>query len=160
MADLFINNSSGAIFSECRKYRYVLWRIWDENKPMAMYIGLNPSTANEREPDPTINKIGKVSKHNGFGGFYMLNLFAIISAEPEILLSNIDTIKDNDKYLLEYSKKVDAVIYCWGAFKEAKERAKVVRSMMWHTPLCFDHTKDGSPWHPLYCLDKSIFIPF
>jgi hypothetical protein len=27
---------AGADFSECGKYRYKLWRIWDENKPLAM----------------------------------------------------------------------------------------------------------------------------
>lgn len=31
----------------CRLYRYSLWRVWDENRPYAMFIGLNPSTARE-----------------------------------------------------------------------------------------------------------------
>ena len=47
---------TNAIFSECRKYRYALCRIWDDSKPYAMFIGLNPSTADETEDDPTIRR--------------------------------------------------------------------------------------------------------
>lgn len=33
--------NNGAEFSECGKYRYKLWRIWDDKLPLAMCIGLN-----------------------------------------------------------------------------------------------------------------------
>lgn len=59
----------GADFSNDRKYRYALWRIWDRTKPLVMFIGLNPSTANETENDPTIKSVGRISKNNGYGGF-------------------------------------------------------------------------------------------
>jgi hypothetical protein len=45
MKNLFEDN--GAEFSTDRKYRYALWRKWDAINPLAMFIGLNPSTANE-----------------------------------------------------------------------------------------------------------------
>ncbi|QBE68839.1 protein of unknown function DUF1643 [Synechococcus sp. WH 8101] len=38
---------SDAIFSDCRTYRYALWRLWDDSRPCAMFIGLNPSSADE-----------------------------------------------------------------------------------------------------------------
>jgi hypothetical protein len=38
-----------AKLSDCRKYRFALWRTWDESKPYAMFVGLNPSTADETE---------------------------------------------------------------------------------------------------------------
>ena len=38
-----------ALLSPCRRYRYALWRRWGDGPP-AMFIGLNPSTAD----DPTI----------------------------------------------------------------------------------------------------------
>ncbi len=77
----------GAIFSDDRQYRYCLYRQWNEGKPMVMYIGLNPSTANENKNDNTITKLIKISDKNEFGGFYMLNLFAWISSKPEDLLT-------------------------------------------------------------------------
>ena len=39
--------NKGAEFSPCKKYRYKLWRIWDDTLPLVMFIGLNPSTADE-----------------------------------------------------------------------------------------------------------------
>ena len=45
-----------ALLSEDRKYRYLLSRAWDEAKPTVLFIGLNPSTADEETDDPTIRK--------------------------------------------------------------------------------------------------------
>lgn len=52
-----------AILSADRKYRYVLNRIWDETKSTVVFIGLNPSTADEETDDQTIRKcIGYAKK--------------------------------------------------------------------------------------------------
>jgi len=50
-----------AIFSPCREYRYSLWRKWGglfapDYKGYVMFIGLNPSTADENRDDPTIRR--------------------------------------------------------------------------------------------------------
>ena len=68
----------GAVISECQNYRYSLWRIWDESKPLIGFIGLNPSTADHREDDKTISRCIKFADSWGAGGFYMMNLFAIL----------------------------------------------------------------------------------
>jgi hypothetical protein len=67
---------TGAIFSDCRKYRFALRRNWDESKPYVMFIGLNPSTADEIENDPTINRCISYARSWGYGGLFMANLFA------------------------------------------------------------------------------------
>jgi hypothetical protein len=146
---------SNAIFSEDKNYRYVLSRIENPQKEIIMFVGLNPSTANESKNDATITKITKIVRNNGFGGFYMLNLFGIVSAYPEILTKDIvASVGDNDKYLLEYSQKVNKIVFCWGGFKEAKERAEIVKKMFPNKNLCYLHlNKDESPKHPLYCAD-------
>lgn len=71
-----------AILSQDRKYRYVLSRIWDESKPMVVIIGLNPSTADEKDDDNTITKCINFAKQWGYGGLYMLNLFAFRATSP------------------------------------------------------------------------------
>lgn len=76
--------NTNAILSEDRKYRYVLSRIWDESKPMVMIIGLNPSTADETKNDPTIIRCIDFAKSWGYGGVYMLNLFAFRATLPKI----------------------------------------------------------------------------
>ena len=73
---------SGAIFSSCRKYRYALWRNWDETKPCVMIIGLNPSTADENENDPTITRCINFAKSWGYGGVCVTNLFAYCATVP------------------------------------------------------------------------------
>ena len=47
---------SDAFFSKDRLYRYALWRIWDNELPKVLFIGLNPSTADEVKDDPTIRR--------------------------------------------------------------------------------------------------------
>jgi hypothetical protein len=140
---------AGAEFSTDRKYRYALWRIWDKSKPLVMFIGLNPSTANETEPDPTIRRVINFARDWGYGGFYMMNLFAIVSSKPEVLLTDPDPMGNNYKWLENISEKCDRVVFAWGAFKEAKVRAEEVKSQF-PDAYCLKKTKDGHPWHPLY----------
>lgn len=45
--------SWGAELSECGRYRYKLWRIWDQETPPVMFLMLNPSTADANKDDPT-----------------------------------------------------------------------------------------------------------
>lgn len=117
-----IESAAGSEFSECGKYRYKLWRIWDDSLPKAMCIGLNPSTANAVKNDPTITNLAKMLKLLGYGGFYMMNLFAFISSKPEDLLTCENPIGENDGKLKEVEAMCDCVIVCWGNFKEADER--------------------------------------
>lgn len=138
-----------AIFSDDRAYRYVLERRWRDDGPMAMCIGLNPSTANEDEDDPTIKSLTRILGNLGYGGFYMTNLFALVSPYPEDLRKSTDPIKDNNMHLLGTRDRASDVIFCWGAFPMAEYRAKLIRAMFpgsW----CFGQNQNGSPKHPLY----------
>lgn len=144
--ELFENN--GAEFSACKKYRYKLWRIWDDKLPIAMCIGLNPSTANGEKNDPTINILKRMLSKLGYGGFYMMNLFAFISSNPNDLLSCTDPLGDNDNKLKEVSDMCGDVIACWGAFKQATDRIKKVQAD-YPDSKCFGTNKNGTPFHPL-----------
>jgi hypothetical protein len=141
------NLMAGAEFSECGKYRYKLWRVWDKSLPLAMCIGLNPSTANASKNDNTINILIRVLGKLGYGGFYMMNLFAWISSKPEDLLTCDDPLNGNDWHLAETARKCKDVIFCWGAFKEAAERIRFVESVFTDAK-CFGFNQNGTPWHP------------
>lgn len=162
MDELQKDDVAGATFSEDRNYRYALWRIWDKSKPLVMFIGLNPSTANETDNDPTIKSVCRISKKNGYGGVYMMNLFAIISSDPKILIGCDNPIGNNNYWLMNISEKCSDIVFAWGSFKEAAERAKEIISNFtkFHQPKCIAQNKDGSPKHPLYCKSDSTFIPF
>ena len=73
---------SEAMLSVDRKYRYVLTRTWDETLSNIMFVGLNPSTADETTDDPTIRRCINFAKSWGYGGLYMVNLFAYRSTNP------------------------------------------------------------------------------
>lgn len=161
--NLFDNNS-GAEFSECGKYRYKLWRIWDESKPLAMCIGLNPSKANATKNDQTISYLIKMLTKLGYGGFYMMNCFPIISSKPSVLkdfwqatysyTQNQDTI--NRSKLQEVATKCETVVFAWGTFRVVKEvrRDKELKEMFPNAK-CFGINNDGSPFHPLAMMPRN-----
>lgn len=94
-----------AKLSDCRTYRYELWRTWDESKPYAMFIGLNPSTADETEDDPTIRRCINFAKTWGYGGLCMTNLFAYRATQPEDMKRASDPIGNkNDETLILLAK--------------------------------------------------------
>ena len=152
--------SFGADFSECRRYRYALWRIWEPLKPRVMFIGLNPSTANEVDADPTIRSVGRIAKHNGSGGFYMMNCFPFVSTDPEQLRDHGNT-DQNDAWIRIVANVCSDVVFAWGGFsvvrdlgREAELRAMFPNAKALHI------NKDGSPKHPLYCKSTSQFVQF
>lgn len=81
-----------ALLSEDRKYRYILSRTWDEAKPAVLFIGLNPSTADEKSDDSTIRKCINYAKCWGYGKILMANLFAFRSTDPSILIHAADPV--------------------------------------------------------------------
>lgn len=159
MNNLFENN--GADFSSDRKYRYALWRIWDKEKPLAMFIGLNPSTANETNNDPTIRSVGRICKNNSYGGFYMMNCFAYITSDPKLLKHNPMSDEWNNNMLTVIASKCKDIVFAWGNFSVVKEtgRDKELAEMFPKAKALFIN-KNGSPKHPLYCKDNTVLIPF
>jgi len=147
--NLFGNLLNGASFSDDKSYRYVLWRIWDNNKKMAMFIGLNPSTADELRDDPTIRRVKTFARDWGYGGIYMLNLFTYVTAYPEELQKCENSVLMADEHLIDYAGKSDLIIFCWGSFPLAIERAKVVTQMFPQGKVLLMN-KNGTPRHPLY----------
>lgn len=159
MSDLFMY--SGARFSDCGRYRFSLWRIWDKNKDCVAFIGLNPSTANATTDDPTIRRVIKFGADNGYGGIYMLNLFTLISPDPSYLKKSIISPDLLANFHLEHHSgyPIKDRVFCWGSFKEAKERANEVIKMF-PNALCLGQNQDGSPKHPLYLKGNTKLIKF
>jgi hypothetical protein len=150
MRKIDITILKGAIFSEDRKYRYALWRVWNPNRKLLMQIGLNPSKANEFESDPTITRGMVRSDREGFGGFLMGNLYGYVSTDPKALLRNKNTIGElTDYYLREMIKLSDIQLCAWGSFKPVINRCQTVFSML-NKPYCLSVNADGQPVHPLY----------
>lgn len=151
---------SDAKFSECRQYRYALWRLWDESKPYVMFVGLNPSTADETTDDPTINRCIDFAKSWGYGGLCMTNLFAYRSTDPANLRTTQDPIgPDNDNWLKELAKNAGVVVAAWGNDGAYLGRSKEVTSTIKNLK-CLKINKTGEPAHPLYQPGTAKLIVF
>lgn len=139
-----------AKFSDCRQYRFALWRIWDESKPYVMFIGLNPSTADETEDDPTISRCINYARSWGFGGVCMANLFAFRATEPARMLMAPDPVgHENDQWLVRLSEEAGLVVAAWGDTGGHMGRSQQVKELL--TGLhCLKKNKSGEPAHPLY----------
>jgi hypothetical protein len=153
----------GADFSVCRTWRYALWRVWKgeiETAKMIAFIGLNPSTADERVDDNTVTRCINFAKGFGFDGMYMLNCYAFRSTNPKGLQTADDAVgPGNDWALQEYSQKAETVVAAWGTICPI-EREVRVRKVVGRELMCLKLTKHGRPQHPLYLPGDAVLIPF
>ena len=148
-----------AVFSHDRKYRYALWRIWDDQKPACMFIGLNPSTANEVTDDPTIRRCMSFAGSWGYGGLCMANLFAYVSTAPEFIFQQPDPVgPDNNSWLIYLAAHSGMVVACWGNWKVngRDEKVKELSPDLY----CLGTTKSGRPKHPLYLSRETKPVKF
>ena len=143
---------TGATISPDGLYRYNLWRIWDKAKPYALFIGLNPSTADAKEDDPTIRRCKRFAADWGYGGVHMANLFAFRATKPTDMLHTLDPIGDqNDTYLDALAHNAGVIVCAWGANGGHVQRNKQVIDLLSDYDLCcLGKTKAGHPGHPLY----------
>lgn len=150
MFTLRLEQPSGAVFSKDRCYRYALWRTWNTTLPRVMFVGLNPSTADEQSDDPTIRRCIGFARHWGFGGVIVSNLFAFRATYPSDLKLEPQPIGcDNDRWLQHTANRSALIIACWGTHGQRLQRDQQVRLML--PELCvLAMNKGGTPSHPLY----------
>jgi hypothetical protein len=141
---------SSAVFSECRRYRYSLTRTWKRASAKVMFIGLNPSTADEKVDDPTVRRCTGFARKWGYGGMILTNLFGFRSTDPKLLKSVPDPVgPGNDQTIIRCSRSSACVVVAWGIHGVLQERDEDVLALL-SAPLCLGVTKSGSPRHPLY----------
>lgn len=144
--------SSGADFSDCRTFRYRLWRTWDD-KPACNFLMLNPSTADETVNDQTIRLCIGRAQRMGHGGIVVTNLFAYRATYPKDMKAAPDPVgPDNDDFILAEATAAGMVICAWGKDGKHKARDWHVRRMLQKAGVklhAIKLTKDGFPCHPL-----------
>jgi len=139
-----------AKLSECRKYRFALWRTWDDSKPYVMFVGLNPSTADETSDDPTLTRCINYAKSWGFGGVCMANIFAYRATKPNDMKAAVDPIgSENNEWLEKLSNDAGLVVAAWGNDGSHLARSEQVKGILPKLH-CLKLNKTGEPVHPLY----------
>jgi hypothetical protein len=143
----------GASISPCCQYRYTLTRRFSGDAREALFIMLNPSTADAIQDDPTIRRCLGFAAREGCGQLTVVNLFAFRATRPEDLIKAADPVGPvNDRYLADqirtHRESGGLIVAAWGAHDFARMRAReVAKRGPFH---CLGMTKAGDPRHPLY----------
>ena len=149
-------------------YRYDLARTWvepgaDNADAYVVFIGLNPSTADEEYDDPTIRKCMEFARAWGMGGMVMVNLFAFRSTDPMALLGTPDPVgPETDEHIQDACRMSQRVIACWGSWPNQYgfgSRAKAVRQLV-KDLYALKFNNDGTPGHPLYLKNTALPQPW
>ncbi len=157
---MFSRRTSSAMFSECDQYRYYLMRCWDNNLPLLGYIMLNPSKATESEDDPTARRCEVRAAKLGYGGFIIVNAFALRATDPTHLNTKypVEAHSEpnaNDDAILLALQVADKIICAWGDSCPAKMKDQLLMDRETLAPHAhkLHHlglNDSGNPKHPLY----------
>lgn len=142
-----------AVISDDGLYRYILERRWDEGEA-ALFVMLNPSTADAEKDDATIRRCVGFARRWGYGALLVGNLYAYRATDP----SELDVVEDpigreNNDYLWHLIRRAGVIVAAWGANPNRGKYVNRERSILWgplsERAFCFGTTKDGHPRHPL-----------
>lgn len=162
MRQIDLLTQSEADFSACGTWRYTLRRRWADG-PMMCWLMLNPSTADEIDNDPTVERCLRRAITAGFGAMSVANIFALRSTDPMGLYTHPDPVgPDNDTAIIELTTEADLVVCGWGIHGVLNRRGDTVRQMLDRAgvePRCLLLTDNGQPGHPLYVSYAAKPIP-
>ncbi len=151
------------------EYRYVLGT---RGKKPLICIGINPSTAEPDNLDPTLKSVERIALNNGYDSFIMFNVYAQRATRPRDMEKerNESLHRANMEafdYILSLSP-APAVWAAWGNIIEERAYLKNCLTDMLaigekHGALWFTAGKrsvKGHPHHPLYLKATSPLEPF
>ena len=145
---------AGATFSRCRRWRYLLWRRWDDAGPVANFLMLNPSTADEVQLDPTCSRARDYAERWGFGALVVTNLFAFRETSPELMKAARDPVgRGNDAAIVHAACRAAIVVCAWGNHGEFLGRSHRVKTLLKENDIPLHALRvnaGGEPAHPLY----------
>lgn len=145
-----------------------------EGKRPIFCFGINPSIAEPNVADNTIRKVAKISEHNNYDSWIMMNVFPIRATAFDDLSRELSEKEkkehtENLKYIKEILSKYDKV-NIWLAFGNRIFHRKYLRKYFieiyeelsktevnWYTTKI---NKSGAPAHPLYQKNDSELTKF
>ena len=146
--------ASEAIYSDCEAYRYSLTRVWDRSSDRLVFVMLNPSVADERHNDPTVERCERRARRWEFGAFRAVNIFAWRATVPAALRkAAAPEGPDIGTTLADAVDWGDKIIAAWGVHGAFRGRGAVVAQELAASGKPLFHlglTKAGHPRHPLY----------
>ncbi len=165
-------NEAGAHFNAERTRRYLLWRRikenddlpWNEGKDFVLFIGLNPSIADEVRLDPTGYRCYDYARRWGYHFLLIGNLYAKISTVAKAVdfkFNDPDDRMNNDNELAQALGIADDTVLAWGTNADEEIVADFLRrtrQVKTRELRCLGVNKNGSPKHPLYVSGDSTSV--
>lgn len=162
---------NSAVLSADGLYRYVLTRSCPtlyaaRGGHVALWLMLNPSTADAATDDATIRRCLGYSRAWHCDALTVVNLYAYRATDPRVLrgLAPMAAIGPDNDYHIEAALAAHPTIAlcAWGAHAD-ETRARAVYEMIVAAscvPLCLGTTAGGQPLHPLRLRRDLLPVPF
>lgn len=148
--DIYLNNPDNSV-------RFLLGK---SGKKELVVFGVNPSTADQNTPDPTITKVERFAIKLGFDGFIMINVYPLRATFPADLpvindeylcRQNIEVIQSCFRHRPKlpiwaaWGNAIDVRSYLFQCLAEINEMLKPLKPEWF----CFGGpTRSGNPRHP------------
>jgi len=142
-----------AVYSDDKKYRYILKKIWNEEMPKATFIGINPSDATELIMDKTVMNLTNYLINNNYGSVNIVNLFAYRDkVQKNLKLRSSEHEQENIEFIKEALNDSELTIIGWGRDAEKNNKYKdtiieVKEVLSGHNVKCFKDKKGNINCH-------------
>jgi hypothetical protein len=150
------------------EYRLWLSRRWGEaDAPYALWIGMNPSTADAMVDDPTVaREVAYTRDTLGLTRYVKANMLDIRLTDSKLLRTRGAACRSemNLPTILELAEKADRIVVCYGVLHESLEpfarETVAALTARGHALFSLGTTKAGHPRHPLYLKKTTPLAPF
>ena len=136
--------------------------------PSVNFLMLNPSTADAHKLDPTLRRCVDYARRWGCRDFYVTNLFAYRTPDPQelwaVAVNGLDIVgPENNRYIEAVVSEASLTVLGWGGvYKSLSWRVdEVLEIIKPHSEKvrALGFTKDGQPRHPLYLKKDAELSP-
>jgi hypothetical protein len=138
-------------------YRYRLYRDLGSGDGTFVWVGKNPSLADQKRNDSSVSRVMKRAKALGYRHFVVVNLYAYVSQNPSAMLDSwLDAEgpvgPKNVDYIDEAVREADYVLIAWGhdfvGPRHAQAMLDRIVTLGGRKVHCLGIGKKGSPKHP------------
>lgn len=172
-----------AVFSPCERYRYWLDRRIEQldfglvgnamqlhRGSTAVFVMLNPSTADADQNDPTVRRCIGFAQRWGCTRLVVTNAFALRSTDPRALYKADDPVGPRNLEAIKTAVEVargegdGPIVVAWGSHGGLHDHDETVLGWIEAAggqPLCLGTTARGNyPRHPLYLENTAQLRPY
>lgn len=122
-----------AIFSKNKKYRYYLKKTWGKGNKNIAFLMFNPSKADTRKSDNTVNNATNYAVENGFDSITIVNLFSYMSTDKKDFKNREYFFeKINNEYIEEALNECEEFVIAWERGIHKKRKMEVLKILEKH----------------------------